>query len=251
MIGYSYFMLRGFCMSNSCLSCNFVKGINSGDTPDTSSYVSIFKQYEEVIISAIVTSFGLDFLIQDRHGGDVDTVHNVRQIGTDPEMTYKNQKNASDYANRGAYNSAEYHSHPNYRNEKHNKRKEYFENGNKSFKDEYTGKINLHFFGKSKNASSEKRANLEHVISTKLIHDDRGRVLAGIDGKEIANSPFNLVWTNEKLNKSMKADEIPDYIAAHPELDEQTKKNMLEFYEKAKRAYDTEINDCVKFSSQF
>ena len=40
---------------------------------------SIFKQYEGVIVKSIITSFGLDFLAYDRHGGDVDTLHNVRQ----------------------------------------------------------------------------------------------------------------------------------------------------------------------------
>ncbi len=41
---------------------------------------SIFKQYEYVIIESLVTSFGLDFLLKDQHGGDVDTIHNVRQL---------------------------------------------------------------------------------------------------------------------------------------------------------------------------
>ena len=47
---------------------------------------SIFLQYETVIIYSLITSFGLDFLIKDQHGGDVDTIHNVRQIGKDLEM---------------------------------------------------------------------------------------------------------------------------------------------------------------------
>ncbi|MFR2768279.1 MAG: hypothetical protein ACLTAI_08320 [Thomasclavelia sp.] len=41
-------------------------------------YLSIWKEYESVILQKdLVTSFGLDFIVQDRHGGDVDTVHNV------------------------------------------------------------------------------------------------------------------------------------------------------------------------------
>ncbi len=74
-----------------------------GYEPDQHENVlsSIFKQYESVIVQSLITSFGLDFLITDRHGGDVDTIHNVRQIGSDPEMQYKNA------ANKAAYTTTE------------------------------------------------------------------------------------------------------------------------------------------------
>ncbi|MBQ9206303.1 MAG: hypothetical protein IJ158_06265 [Treponema sp.] len=237
--------------ANTTSFCTFVNRIDLEDEPIEDSYESIFSQYEKVVVRALASSFGLDFLVQDRHGGDVDTVHNVRQIGKDPEMTYKNQQNADDYANRGKYDSADYHKDSRFSQIKRDKRKEYFENGNKDFTDEYTGKTNLGFLGKSKNAPSEKNANLDHIISAKSIHDDAGRVLAGIDGKDLANSPDNFAWTNEKLNKSMGADEIPDYIAAHPELDETTKKNMLAHYKKAKKAYDAKINRVYYTSKKF
>lgn len=55
-------------------------------------YDSLFKQYERVVIESLITSFGLDALIEDRHGGDVDTIHTVREIGVDNKMKYKNDK---------------------------------------------------------------------------------------------------------------------------------------------------------------
>lgn len=231
--------------------CTFVSQIDLSDEPIEDSYDTIFSQYEKVVVQALASSFGLDFLIQDRHGGDVDTVLNVRQIDKDPNMTYKNQKNSSDYTNRGKYDGAEYHKDPRFSQIKHNKRKEYFENGNKNFQDEYTGKTNLGFFGKSKNAPSDKNANLDHIIAAKSIHNDPGRVLAELDGKDLANSADNFAWTNEKLNKSMGADEIPDYVAAHPELDENTKKNLLKRDEKAKKAYDAKVNRAYYTSKKF
>ena len=87
-----------------------------GYEPDQDENVlsSIFKQYESVIVQSLITSFGLDFLVTDRHGGDVDTIHNVRQIGSDPEMQYKNAANKAAYDNRGEYNSSEYHSDSRY-----------------------------------------------------------------------------------------------------------------------------------------
>ena len=230
--------------------CTFVSHIDLEDEPIEDSYDTIFSQYEKVIVQALATSFGLDFLIQDRHGGDVDTINNVRQIGKDPDMEYKNQRNANDYANRGDYDGGKYHKDRRFAQIKHNKRKEYFDNGNKDFKDEYTGKTNLGFLG-GKNAPTDKNANLDHIISAKSIHEDSGRVLANLDGKDLANSADNFAWTNEKLNKSMGAQEIPDYIATHPELDETTKKNMLAHYKKSKAAYDAKLNRAYYTSKKF
>lgn len=30
---------------------------------------SIFKQYERVVVESLITSFGLDFIVRDQHGG--------------------------------------------------------------------------------------------------------------------------------------------------------------------------------------
>lgn len=229
-------------MQENSSFCTFVSKVDLCENPIEDAYESLFDQYERVIVQALATSFGLDFLISDKHGGDVDTIHNVREIGKDPNMTYKNQANASAYENRGEYDGKDYHSDKNFSNIKAEKRKEYFNNGNQDFVDEYTGKENLGFLGNSKNAPANRKAELDHIISAKSVHDDKGRVLAGLDGKTLANSSDNFAWTNKSLNASMGADEIPDYIAKHPELDETTKKNMLAHYKKAKKAYDAKIN---------
>ncbi len=71
---------------------NFVKQIDSNYDTETNVYNSIFEQYEHVIMQSLITSFGLDFLVRDQHGGDVDTIHNVRQIGKDEQMGYKNRQ---------------------------------------------------------------------------------------------------------------------------------------------------------------
>lgn len=265
--------------------CTFVSQINLDNEPIEDSYSNIFNQYEKVIIKALATSFGLDFLIQDRYGGDVDTIHNVRKIGQDSKITYKNQNNATDYANRGEYSNKEYHGEyrngekTNYAKIKHSKRQEYFENGNQPFTDDYTEKNNLEFLGHSKNAPSDSNAELDHIVEAKAIHDDRGRVLAEVDGKILADSPENFAWTNKGLNASMgswanqqmqnwekqcneaKAKGLPipprpqvdmkAYIEAHPELDNATKKNMMKHYEKAKKAYDAKLNRAYYTSSKF
>ena len=66
---------------------NFVSGVaTTAILDERNAYSSIFQQYEKVIIDSLITSFGLDFLIKDQHGGDVDTIHNVRKIGQDELM---------------------------------------------------------------------------------------------------------------------------------------------------------------------
>ena len=40
----------------------------------------VLKELEKTVLQNLVQSFGLDFiLLEDKRGGDVDTIHNVRQ----------------------------------------------------------------------------------------------------------------------------------------------------------------------------
>lgn len=89
-------------------------GKNFSPDPSEPVFESIFRQYERVLVESLITSFGLDFLIKDQYGGDVDTIHNVRKIGQDEQMTYKNRSNQSAYENLNAYDSAEYHKDARY-----------------------------------------------------------------------------------------------------------------------------------------
>ena len=196
---------------------NFVKQIDGIYDIGTNVYNSIFEQYERVIMQSLITSFGLDFLVRDQHGGDVDTIHNVRQIGKDEQMKYKNKRNEKAYNNRGKYNRDDFEKyHSNYKTT-------YREIENAPLEDEYTGKT-IHFYA----PSDDIQASLDHIISAKEVHDDRGRVLSGLDSVSLADSPENFAWTNNSLNKSMQYDSAEEYIAKHPELDEQTKQNILE-----------------------
>ena len=105
---------------------SFVGELNSSFFPEPEGNVfnSIWKEYEGVVFKSLITSFGLDFLVQDQYGGDVDTVHNVRA-----GVAYKNQQNKADYDNRGTYSTAEYHSDPRYTSIVRKAKKEFNENG--------------------------------------------------------------------------------------------------------------------------
>ncbi len=214
--------------------------------PEDNLFLVMISEYERVLVSSLITTFGLDFIVKDQHGGDVDTIHNVRQIDKDPLMTYKNAKNQADYDNRDAYDSKVYHdNNAAYRQSKINSKRA--ERSGQPMSDSYEGKPITH----NKHAPPSVKASLDHIKSAKEIHDDRGRVLAGLDGADLANDPTNLTFTNGSLNSSMRADSIPDYIKAHPELDEATKARMMEKYEQSKAAYEKRVAYAYYTSSKF
>ena len=158
----------------------------------------LLHQYQEVIMKSLITSFGLDLLfVNDRHGGDVDTVHNVRamQHGDSRFEGYANEDNQRDYEAQRNYDkstSTKYHSHKNYIDRN---REGALQKDQGILDDAYTGQ---------KIARNEK-IDLDHVISAKEIQGDAGRILAGADGVELANQSTNLKHTNRSINRSKGA----------------------------------------------
>ena len=189
---------------------SFVGGLNSGSVMESGENVfkSIWCEYERVIIESLITSFGLDFIVKDQHGGDVDTIYNVRKMQDDIDLSYKRKSNEEAYRNRGTYNTAEYHGDQRFRSIKSEARKEFYEH-RQQIDDAYT---NEKIVPVNKGVNREKQAQLDHVISAKEVHDDPGRVLAGLSGKDLANNPDNLKFTNACLNNNMRDKNIPDYI---------------------------------------
>lgn len=141
---------------------NFVKQIDGSYDAEANVYNSIFEQYERIVIQSLITSFGLDFLVSDQHGGDVDTIHNVRQIGKDEQMHYKNKKNEETYNNKGNYDGVAYHKGGNFQQKKHEAREQWQATG-KNIKDEYTNE-DIGFYGHTKSIPPNKKAELDHII---------------------------------------------------------------------------------------
>ena len=136
------------------MTTRFVSGIDSNlivnDKKETKK--SIFKEYERVIIDSLLQTFGLDFIILDQYGGDVDTIHNLEQVGDNSRMSVKNSETRHKYEARGEYDSHKYHSDKQYiaRNREFSKQRK-----SGGIKDAYT-KETLH-------ASHD----LDHIISEK------------------------------------------------------------------------------------
>lgn len=245
------------------VSNNTISKLTEDYYPDekNSVYDDLFKQYNRVVIESLLTSFGLDMLlVKDQYGGDVDTIHNVEKIGEythswnngkiqiknekyDPLMKYKSLRNEENYKNREEYNSKSYHKHENYiaTNKENSKLKK-----EGMLYDGYTGeKIEVN--GKT---------NLDHIISAKEINDDRVRILAGLKGEDLANSPENLIITNESLNKSKSAYSMNEFLNKEKNREEkryseESIKRMENLDKRARKAYKIKLNIAYYTSSNF
>lgn len=209
--------------------------------PDTQITVkkSLFEEYERIVIESLISSFGLDFIINDRYGGDVDTIHNVQNIGKDPNLHYKNSLNEKRYNERGEYNSRDYHQHSTYIE---TNRKFSFLRKKGELTDAYTGE----------KLSSKVSHDLDHVVSAKEIHDDRGRVLANIKGEDLANCNENLLPTNYHTNRTKKADTMDAFLEKYgDEYTEKQKDNMRKKDRKARENYLRKIHYAYYTSSDF
>lgn len=210
---------------------SFVKQVETDFVPDREEnvYESIFSQYERVVIQSLITSFGLDFLVRDQHGGDVDTIHNVRQIGKDGQMKYKSQRNEQAYYDAPEYDSFDYHHHDSYISKN---RQVAAEKDAGTLTDAYTGERISRF----------DHTDLDHIISAKEINDDRGRILSRLNGADLANSDENLVPTNPHTNRSKKEKSMSDFLERKGEeyTDEQ-KERMLELDKRSRKAYEAKL----------
>ncbi len=247
------------------MNSTFVNEVKNGYgiEPEENVFTGIWSEYERVIVESLITSFGLDSFIKDQHGGDVDTIHNVREIGKDPSMQYKNEQNKTDYENRGEYDTNAYHSDHDFTKIKSTARKEFDENGT-TISDSYVDGNDL-IPRNNKTIPREHQGQLDHVMSAKEIHDDPGRVLAGLDGIELANNPGNLRFTNACLNLNKSDMTVDEYIAwceANPEkvnwgggkgepLPEDVKNNLRKEYKRAKKEYDAKVARAYYTSPRF
>jgi len=154
------------------------------------------------IIHSIVTPFGIGHIVAayDKTGGNVDTVHNVR------DGVYATEQEQQKYNGRENYSGnkrlkKDYHSkHKNYK-DKSNLYKEQQENG--QLKDAYNGKT----------FSKDDNVQVEHVISTEEIHNDAGRILSEHDGTQLANADSNLKPVIQNVNGSKQNDTATEFIA--------------------------------------
>lgn len=154
------------------------------------------------VISSITTPFGLGQIVAayDKVGGNVDTIHNVRN---DIYATVKERKN---FESKNKYKEQEYHDG----NSNYVKKKEEFQNAqkNETLIQDYSGKV----MPQENPNDSIIQIGTEHIISAKEIHDDAGRILAELNGPDLANADTNLFATTKSINSSKGDDSASDFI---------------------------------------
>lgn len=145
------------------------------------------------LLHTIAGPFGVGRIVSafDRPGGNVDTVHGVRN------GVYVTQEEAERFENRGAYDTDEHHKHPTYK-QVNNETIESLKKG--TLVDSYTGER----FKLSDKEDSRLKPSLDHKIAAKTVHNDPGRVLAEIDSAELSNIRENLTPTRHSINSSIK-----------------------------------------------
>ncbi|MBO2661208.1 hypothetical protein [Shewanella algae] len=169
------------------------------------------RELERTFVQSLTTTFGLDFLLfKDKVGGEVDTIHNARNgvYATDFEL--------HKYKNLEAYNSTPYHKHYNYK-----------QTGSNDKELHKQGKLDDGYRDQAMSLDELKKRDLDHVISAKEIHEDAGRILAGIDGAELANQSINLKSTHQSINRSKGQTSISDYLEKLPGLIEANEKKIF------------------------
>ncbi len=179
-------------------------------------------------------------MITSQDGGNVHTTHNVRQ------GIYASDKEKQAYENRGEYDSDIYH-----------KDKTYKEINKEQSALKKEGKLDDYMTGKKINPND--KTDLDHIVAAKTIDNDRARVLAEVDGKQLANTRTNLKMTDRSLNRSKKdksAEEVIKNIDNKSEklAQNETKRGYLtqnEQKEKAKLMRQKEMIDDEKFLEEY
>ncbi|WP_316675765.1 hypothetical protein [uncultured Tolumonas sp.] len=182
------------------------------------------------VLYAIAVPFGLGkFLaVYDKTGGNVDTVHNVRN------GVYATEKERLAFENRGEYDKDKVHKHKNYIE----KNKE----GSNLKKTE--GLCDIYSVTRSKIGKNEQ-SNLDHKIAGKTNHDDAGRVLAEKTTEDVANISENLGHTRETINKS-KGAKKPGEFASWLEKNSESRKNRISELNKKSHLSDKEKTELNK-----
>jgi hypothetical protein len=185
-------------------------------------------ELNKTITNSLITTFGLDFLLFDeKKGGEVTTIHNVRQSQKGDTDIYISDKVQQEYANRGDYKPTKldrngkpvkedlYHSHLNYKTKgKEDKIKK--QDGN--LVDVY----------RDQKMTSKEQRQLDHIISSHEVHDDSGRVLAGLNGVELANQNSNFQSTHSYINNLKSNHSMNDFLVTVVPKTIENKKKAIE-----------------------
>lgn len=167
------------------------------------------------VVKSLCSSFGLDFLLfEDKVGGDVDTIHNVRQ------GIYATDLEKKRFEERGDYKSIITDAEGNavldkngkvIKENKYHTNSAYISKGKKDNQIQQEGELYDKYRGTMMETGKHKR-QLDHTIAASTIHNDAGRVLAELDGVTLANRDTNLNSTNWFVNNIKNAHSMEHFL---------------------------------------
>jgi hypothetical protein len=198
---------------------------------DKKRFDELFTKTKEDLKQSIIVPFGLGKVISayDKAGGNVDTIYNVRQD------IYATDEARKEYKNQEEYNSKSVHSDRRYI--KHNKETT-LQQKEGTLIDEYTHqKIGI-----------QDNKNLDHIVSAKETHDDKGRVLAGISTEDLANIDKNFNPTLDSINKS-KGAKSPEEFANYLDNNRKERQNRITLLENDINITDKDTKELKKLKS--
>ncbi len=173
----------------------------------------LMEELNKTVVQSLVSSFALDFLLfDDKKGGEVATVHNVRAHHNGDSSIHVSDKNKQEYADRGDYKTVKRDANGNTVWDKNGKPSKvdayhthlnYIERGKADKNLQKKGQ--LHDAYRDQTMTLQEKRQLDHIISSHEVHDDAGRVLAGLSGVELANQNTNFQSTHSYIN-NLKSD---------------------------------------------
>ncbi|MHB1364753.1 MAG: hypothetical protein ACYCWE_02935 [Eubacteriales bacterium] len=160
-------------------------------------------------MDAIIKPFGLAGVIfKDKVGGNVDTIHNVR------EGVYATDENRRRYEERPEYVYDDYHD----KNDNYSKHKDIL----RDMKD--SGELVTDAYTKMQTNDP----SVEHIIPASKISNDPAVSLARINGPEVANDDKNLAYISRQLNSSKKDKTPSEYVDDTKALSAEKRQQMLD-----------------------
>lgn len=163
-------------------------------------------QLERTVTNSLVTTFGLDFLFfEDKKGGDVDTIHNVRQ------GVFATEHEQQRYEQTEKYDSDPYHQATGY-----------IDKGRADKADREAGTLKDAYSGET--VAPGEKLDRDHTMSAVEIHNDAGRTLADLSGVDLANRESNLNSTSATVNRSKGAKPVQQWLG---ELDANIERQEL------------------------
>lgn len=177
-------------------------------------------ELNKTVTHSLVTTFGLDFLLfEDKKGGDVDTIHNVRQGVWATDEARRAFENREDYKQikldkdgnvvlnkKGkAQTEDKYHADSRFRKRALDDKEKRL---NGDLFDEYRGV----------QARASEKTQLDHVISSSEIHHDAGRILAKQDGVALSLNESNLISTHAYINNKKSDMTMEEFVQKIPNM---------------------------------